>query len=311
MDTLVGYTGFVGSNLYKQHRFEGGFNSKNIADAFNLNPGLCVYAGVHAEKFAADKFPEQDFSHIIEALENIRKINPKRLVLISTVDVIPSPQAEDVFEDTQYQTDGLTPYGQNRLFLENELRKLYPNMLIIRLPALFGDGLKKNFIFDLINIIPVMLRYTKFAELNAKAPQLSNYYKKDDTGFFRIALSITANEQAMLKSLYRELGFSALNFTDSRSKFSFYNIKYLWEHIELLLRNNVALVHMASEPISAGEIYHTIHGKVFTNEIMSQPFDYTFFKTRYSEILGGQNGYIFRKQDSLTEIKNFIDLKKG
>ena len=30
MDILVGYTGFVGSNLYKNHKFDRVFNSKNI-----------------------------------------------------------------------------------------------------------------------------------------------------------------------------------------------------------------------------------------------------------------------------------------
>jgi len=306
MDILVGYTGFVGSNLYKQHKFGCVFNSKNIADAFGSNPDLCVYAGVYAEKFSADRFPEQDLIHINEALKNIRNINPKKLVLISTVDVIPSPQDKDIYENTQYKTDKLTPYGKNRLYLENELRKIYPTVLIIRLPALFGEGLKKNFIYDLINFIPVMLKKAKFAELCAQAPQLKDFYKENENGFFRLAVNIIDDEKTMLKNLFVKLGFSALNFTDSRSKFSFYNLKYLWEHINILLDNNITLAHMATEPVSAGEIYHAVNNKDFTNKIMSEPFDYTFFKTRYSKLFSRPDGYVFGRNDIIPELTKFI-----
>ena len=34
MDAIVGYTGFVGSNLCSHHTFAGQYNSKNIKEAF-------------------------------------------------------------------------------------------------------------------------------------------------------------------------------------------------------------------------------------------------------------------------------------
>ena len=36
MDFIVGYTGFVGSNLIASHNFDGMFNSKNITEAYNV-----------------------------------------------------------------------------------------------------------------------------------------------------------------------------------------------------------------------------------------------------------------------------------
>jgi len=309
MDILVGYTGFVGSNLYEQHKFNRVFNSKNISDAFGINPDLCVYAGVRAEKFTADRFPEEDLSHINETLKNIQNINPKKLVLISTVDVISSAQDKDIYEDTIYETDRLTPYGQNRLYLENEVRKLYPEALVIRLPALFGEGLKKNFIYDLINFIPPMLKKTKFEELCAQAPQLGNFYKEDKNDFFRLVVNVADDEKTKLKVLFEELGFSALNFTDSRSRFSFYYLKHLWEHIEKLLNNKITLAHMATEPVSAGDIYQAVFDKTFFNETMPQPFDYTFFKTKYAKILGRHNGYIFDRNEIISELTKFINSK--
>jgi len=309
MNIIVGYTGFVGSNICRQHTFDGAYNSKNVTESYGSNPDLCVYAGVRAEKFTADMFPQQDLVHINETLSSIQKINPEKLVLISTVDVIPSPQEKDVYEDTPYKTDKLTPYGQNRLYLENEVRKLYPAALVVRLPALFGEGLKKNFIYDLINYIPAMLKKTKFEELYAQAPQLGDFYKEDGNGFFRLKTNISFDDKSMLKALFEKLGFSALNFTDSRSKFSFYNLEYLWEHVKILLDNEIKLAHMATEPVSAGEVYLAVHGKHFVNETMPQPFDYSFFKTRLARLFGRREDYVFDKSMVISEVVNFINNK--
>ncbi len=80
---LVGYTGFVGSNIYAATDFDAVYNSKNIEEAFGTNPDLLVYAGLRAEKYLANNAPEQDMALIVQAEENITKINPKKLVLIS------------------------------------------------------------------------------------------------------------------------------------------------------------------------------------------------------------------------------------
>ena len=306
MNILIGHTGFVGQNLNKQHCFDATFNSKNITAAYGLEPDLCVYSGVRAEKFRADSFPDEDLAHIKNALENIQQIKPKKLVLISTVDVIPMAQVTDVYEDSQYNTDKLTPYGKNRLFLENEVRRLYPDALIIRLPALFGYGLKKNFIFDIINYAPIMLKKAKFDELLIKQKHLIEFYAEDENEFYRLKPNITSMDKTRLKEMFKKLGFSALNFTDSRSKFAFYQLDNLWNHIQILLNEDITLAHMACAPVSASEVYHEIYGEIFTNEILDQPFDYTFFKTKYSQCLDGSNGYIFSKDEIIGQIVNFI-----
>jgi hypothetical protein len=92
MDILVGYTGFVGSNLITQCRFDKLYNSKNIFEAYNTNPDLCIYAGIRAEKYLANTNSEKDYELVLEAIGNIKKINPKRLVLISTIDVYKIPE---------------------------------------------------------------------------------------------------------------------------------------------------------------------------------------------------------------------------
>ncbi|WP_417196808.1 RHS repeat domain-containing protein, partial [Akkermansia sp.] len=49
-------------------------------------------------------------------------------------------------------------YGKNRYQLECWVRKHFPSSLIVRLPALFANGLKKNFIFDLMHPKPVLVK---------------------------------------------------------------------------------------------------------------------------------------------------------
>lgn len=70
-------------------------------------------------------------------------------VLISTVDVYMNPINVD--EDSKIDPETIDPYGRHRYYLEQFVRDNFKNYSIIRLPGLFGKGLKKNFIYDLIN----------------------------------------------------------------------------------------------------------------------------------------------------------------
>lgn len=302
MRALVGYTGFVGSNLYVTGEFDAVYNSKNIMDAYGTNPDLLIYAGMRAEKYLANHAPEKDMELIIQAEENITKINPKKLVLISTIDVFKEPK--DVDENSVIETEGLHPYGYNRYQLELWVREKYPDALIIRLPGLFGINIKKNFIYDYINIIPFMLKNEKFQELVAKDPELEYFYQLQDNGFYKVQVSDDRKE--VLKNKFRALGFSALNFTDSRSVYQFYDLRRLWDDIQIVLKENLILWHPATEPVSAGELYHYLTGETFINELDGKPADYDY-KTIYANLFGGVKGYICSKQDVLRSIKSFVN----
>lgn len=123
MIALVGYTGFVGSNIYAAagKEIDAAYNSKNIGEAFGTYPDLLIYAGLRAEKYLANNAPEKDMKLILQAEDNITKINPKRLVLISTIDVFKNPK--DVDETSEIDTDNLPAYGYNRYQLEVFVRK--------------------------------------------------------------------------------------------------------------------------------------------------------------------------------------------
>ena len=303
MISLVGYTGFVGSNIYISGKFDAVYNSKNIELAYGTNPDLLIYAGLAAEKYLANNNPEKDMEQIVQAEDNITQINPQKLVLISTIDVFKSPQ--DVDEHSVVDTENLTAYGYNRYQLECWVREKYHDALIVRLPGLFGKNIKKNFIYDYMNVIPYMLKETKFDELAKKNPNLNKFYQRQDNGFYKV--NVSENEKEVLKDIFRELGFSALNFTDSRSVYQFYNLRNLWQDIQKALETKLTIWHPATEPVSAAEIYKFLTGKEFQNELDGTPANYNY-KTCYNDILGGKDGYISSKNEVLEDIKRFIDM---
>lgn len=306
MNALVGYTGFVGSNIYEAGNFDAVYNSRNIEEAFGTNPDLLIYAGLRAEKYLANNAPEKDMALIDEAYENIEKIGARKLVLISTIDVFKNPRGAD--ENTVIDTDGLHPYGYDRYVLECKVRERYPDALIIRLPGLFGKNIKKNFIYDYINVIPFMLKADKFNELADSDPRLNDYYELQDNGFYKV--NVSESDRDMLKERFFALGFSALNFTDSRSIYQFYDLSRLWSDIQTALEAGLTLWHPATEPVSAAEVYEYLRGIPFVNELNGTPADYDY-RTLYASLFEGREGYIRSKAEVLGDIKKFVESYGG
>lgn len=310
MKALVGYTGFVGGNLARNGKFDKLYNSKNIEEAFGTNPDFLVYAGVTAAKFLANKFPQKDKEAILNAFENIKKINPKKLVLISTIDVYDNP-IKVTEEDEAFSSE---TYGANRALLEKLVRDEYEDCTIIRLPALFGIGIKKNFIFDYINYIPALLNEGKFLELSKLNNKLLRYYKKNENGFYECK-KINEREKLKLKKIFEELKFSALNFTDSRAQYQFYNLEHLYDDIRYAVKQDIKLLNITSEPVSAGEIYAYLESSSYSNEICDNPPCYDE-RTLYYETFAGYKakdeigGYLYNKNEILREIKKFIEEMK-
>ncbi len=302
MNILVGYTGFVGSNLYATGKFDAVYNSKNIQEAYGTSPDILFYAGLRAEKYLANSFPEKDKMLIVQAEKNIKKINPGNVVLISTIDVFKDPK--DVNEKSVINTKGLPAYGYHRYQLELWVREYYKNALIVRLPALFGKNIKKNFIYDYINIIPYMLKENKMKELQKKNPELKKYYKQKKNGYFQVN-NLSGAEKEFLKRKFKEIGFSALNFTDSRNIYQFYNLQSLWKDIQTALFSGIKIWHPATEPVSTAEIYNYLTGEKFVNILNEKPLEYNY-KTIYADVFGGHGWYISDKKSVLKEIQNFV-----
>jgi sugar phosphate isomerase/epimerase len=147
---IVGYSGFVGSNLLQFYKFDHFYNSANFNEASNMTFNEIYFCGIPAVKWYANKHPEED-RQIITNIQNILKtIKANKIILISTIDVYEDSASE---QDEDYECDWVLNhhYGRNRYIFEYFVKTTFKNYHIVRLPALFGKGLKKNIIYDLIN----------------------------------------------------------------------------------------------------------------------------------------------------------------
>ena len=298
---LVGYTGFVGGNIAASCRFDGLYNSKNINSAFGEKYDLLVYAGVRAEKFLANRNPQGDRAMIRQAFENIKRIDPQKVVLISTIDVYRDTTEKD--ETSRMLIDNLQPYGKNRLELESLVQGHYDS-LVIRLPALFGRGIKKNFIYDSLTITPSMLSDDKYTSLSAKSDLVKECYRKSVNGFYTLD-NLKTEKKKELREFFEKNDWNALYFTDSRNRYQFYDLRNLWEDIKTALDNDIKLLNLTSEPVSASEVSEKCFGREFKNVTGNDPVEYDL-RSVHAELFGGENGYCYSKEKVMNGLKNFI-----
>lgn len=148
-DALIGHTGFVGSNLRRQRDFGHLFNSTSIGEIDGGDFDDVVCAGVPAVKWSADQNPDEDRAGIEGLMAHLETIRARNFTLISTIDVYAAPLGVD--ERDAPVLEGLHAYGRNRAMLERFVADRFERHQIVRLPALFGHGLKKNAIYDLMH----------------------------------------------------------------------------------------------------------------------------------------------------------------
>lgn len=147
-DALVGHTGFVGGNLAAQLRFDALFNSKNIETIRGKRFRRLVVSAMPAEMWIANRDPVADRATLERLWANLEQCRADECVVISTVAVYATPICVD--EGTLIEPNFSTAYGQHRWELERRARWHFPRSLSVRLPGLYGPGLKKNAVYDLL-----------------------------------------------------------------------------------------------------------------------------------------------------------------
>lgn len=134
---LIGSTGFLGRTLLYQSDPWGyitdRYHSRNI-DEMEGEFEEVIIAAPDARKWHVNQFPHQDVASMHKIIDAIENVEVRRVVLLSTIDA-GRPDAG--------------AYGEHRKYLECALRD--GHVAILRLPALFGPGLKKNALWDLLN----------------------------------------------------------------------------------------------------------------------------------------------------------------
>ena len=176
---LIGHTGFVGGNLLRQADFDALYNTRNINEIDGTVHSHIVIAAAQAKKWWANQNPQEDWNGIERLLNHLSRCQSKQVTLVSTIDVLGS--AAGLTERDPPDAEELTAYGIHRLKLEQEVRSMFEHVLIVRLPGLFGPGLKKNVIFDL-------LRHNALEHINPRSSY--QYYGLDNLwGDIQIALT--------------------------------------------------------------------------------------------------------------------------
>ena len=246
---LIGHTGFVGGVLARDLAFDDCYNSSNIDDLAGRSYDLVICAGVSAAKWIANQDPDGDRARIERLTDALGQAQIHELVLISTIDVYPDPRLPSD-ETTPINPGANHAYGANRFALEQWAQERFPNLRIIRLPALFGEGLRKNALYDL---------------LNDNDPQ-------------------------------------AINPLNS---FQWYPTCRLSEHIGIVRRAGLSLVNLFTEPLAMGEIIRAFfpHSVVGPERAPALSYD---VRTRYAELFGGANGYIYDSTLTLGEMARYV-----
>jgi nucleoside-diphosphate-sugar epimerase len=145
---LIGHTGFVGGNLARQRGFDEFYHSSNIEAIAGRTFDVVVCSGAPAAKWKANQDPEADQRCLDRLWSGLGSVSATKVVLISTIDVYARPIGVD--EDADVVAGQATAYGRHRHQLERRVADRF-DALIVRLPGLFGAGLKKNIIHDFLH----------------------------------------------------------------------------------------------------------------------------------------------------------------
>lgn len=147
MRALIGHTGFVGGALARRYSFDRYYNSSNIRELSGHFDEITV-AGMPGTKWKANAHPDSDGKALDSILSALGRINRTcRVNLVSTIDVF----AEPVNVTPNTPPDATSPYGKHRFILEEYVRVHFHDFWIFRYPSLYGLGLKKNALYDLMN----------------------------------------------------------------------------------------------------------------------------------------------------------------
>lgn len=309
MHALIGSTGFVGSTIAAQHDFSRQFNSRTIGDASGQRFSKVVCAAAPGSMFEANRLPEADDRRIDALIGDLARISAGQFILISTIAVFDRFDAGYDESATAFQTS--LAYGRNRRRLEEFCIGHFDNVIVVRLPALFGAGLKKNFVFDIMNPMPSMLTVERLDELREHLPArlrpvLGDIYEQDE----RLGLMVIDRKALDESGLRTELDdaiaghpLSSVNFTNPESCFQYYDMSRLWSDISIAEAAGLGIIHLAPEPLAAKDVYRALTGHDMP--ATSARVHREDMRTRHAALWGGTGPYIDTASNVLAGLRTF------
>lgn len=131
---LIGSRGLFGNEICKFYTPTLVYNSDNIDDLAQEQFETVICAAPSANRRTAQADPEADSASVNQIISALSSQRIQRVVLIGTIDSVVNPD---------------TPYGQNRLRLENFVKQEFEHHYVLRFGNIVGAGIKKNVLFDL------------------------------------------------------------------------------------------------------------------------------------------------------------------
>lgn len=307
---LIGHTGFVGSALLRQTAFAACYNSQNIAAIEGQSFGTLVCAAAPGSMLEANLAPERDAKKIDALIAQLSTARAERFVLISSIAVLADFAGGDDEGSQAFQQD--LAYGRHRRALEAFVEQHFPGSLVVRLPALFGHGLRKNFLFDLMNPVPSMLNAAKHDALTgALDPALAVWagalYSHDAaTGLLRLdrAALNADRHRAALEDAVTALGLSATQFHHRETTYQYYAIDRLWHDIGIALDAGLSHLHLAPEPLTAAAIHAHLLGRAMPET--PARLHREDMRTHHAGLWGAEGPYQFDAATTLDRLAAFF-----
>lgn len=271
-DALIGCTGFVGSSLLRHAKFGAQFNSTTIETARGRAFRRVVCAAAPATMWAANRDPAGDRANLARLMAILETIAADEFVLISTIAVLDDASAGYTEATARYET--AKAYGCHRHELELFVAGQFPRAHVLRLPALFGTGLKKNFLFDLLNPAPSFLVPERFARLESELSSAelglvhSLYARDEGLGMWALdrARLAALPQRAELEAVLARVGLEARNFTNSASTFQYYGLHRLAADIDRTVAGGLPVLHVCPAPLEAATLAQRLTGRAFAND---------------------------------------------
>jgi hypothetical protein len=143
---ILGANGFIGSHLVSV--FPDAVRITRESSLIRGKIETLFIAAPTSRKYQVNRFPSEDLVDVNNILKLIQSSNRvENIVLVSTIDVYSNLESSSEISECKSELS----YGGNRHFLETQLSSLGSNLKICRTGGLFGTGIKKNLMYDLVN----------------------------------------------------------------------------------------------------------------------------------------------------------------
>jgi hypothetical protein len=295
-NAIIGHTGFVGTNLAQQSHFGAWFNTANISEILGLDFDILVCAAAPGSMFVANREPHRDRAQIDALIKSLRGVRARHFVLISSIAVLDDFAGRHDESSKAFQEE--LAYGRHRRELEAFVEDTFESCLVVRLPALFGQGLRKNFIFDLLNPIPTMLTELKISNLSAILEcrlfdKLQGLYTYDpSTGLMKLDRVALDRDplRGRIEAAATTHGFAAAQFHNPETTYQFYNVNRLWGDIKVAIEAKLRHIHLCSEPLQAARIHRRLTGREMQQN--DARLHHEDMRTRHAALWGQQGPYL-------------------